>query len=195
MSISPLPQAAPLRVLAEVDALLDQANAAPLWPMSNVDTLELVRVVSGVQAKVAGLRLRAVAEVDSRAAALGVGASSTAGWLRGHCGQRPGAARAAVALAEALTRRYPDTLERLCEGLVSEEAARVIAGTLDEVPAGVDAATMAAAEADLLAHARSCMIRGGWRGSGRTCSTSWTPTGPRPWPRRKPGCSPAGTCT
>ena len=155
MSISPLPQAAPLRVLAEVDALLDQANAAPLWPMSNVDTLELVRVVSGVQAKVAGLRLRAVAEVDSRAAALGAGASSTAGWLRGHCGQRPGAARAAVALAEALTRRYPDTLERLCEGLVSEEAARVIAGTLDEVPAGVDAATMAAAEADLLAHARS----------------------------------------
>ena len=93
MSISPLPQAAPLRVLAEVDALLDQANAAPLWPMSNADTLELVRVVSGVQAKVAGLRLRAVAEVDSRAAALGRGRRRRRGGCAGTAGSalvRPG---------------------------------------------------------------------------------------------------------
>src|SRR5450755_2110313 len=113
MSISSLPLAAPLGVLAEVDALLDEANGAPLWPLSNADTLELVAVATRVQAKVAAVRLRAVAEVDTRGAALGVGASSTAGWLRGHCGQRPGQARAAVALAEALTRRYPQTLEQL----------------------------------------------------------------------------------
>ena len=155
MSITESPAEDAVALLDQVIDLLGKVHTAPLWKLGNTATLELLRRYQTAASMLAGGRLRAVAEVDSRGAALGVGASSTAGWLRGHCGDRPGTARAVVALAEALTRRYPDTLERLCEGLVSEEAARVIAGTLDEVPAGVDAATMAAAEADLLAHARS----------------------------------------
>ena len=155
MSITESPAEDAVALLDQVIDLLAKVHTAPLWKLGNTATLDLLRRYQTAAAMLAGGRLRAVAEVDTRGAALGVGASSTAGWLRGHCGQRPGQARVAVALAEALTRRYPETLEQLSGGVVSEDASRVITSVLDEVPAGVDAATIEAAEGDLLAHART----------------------------------------
>ena len=155
MSITESPAEDAVALLDQVIDLLAKVHTAPLWKLGNTATLDLLRRYQAAAAMLAAGRSKAIAEVDTRGAAVEVGASSTAGWLGGHCGQRPGQARAAVALAQALTTRYPHTLEQLAAGQVSEDAARVIAGTLDQVPAGVDAATVDAAEADLLAHARS----------------------------------------
>lgn len=151
MSITGQPRADALVLLAQVDALLDELNAAPLWPLTNPATLELVAASTRLAAKFASAQLRAVAEVDVRGTATADGAPSTAAWVQGHCRERPGVAKRQVTLARAMRERYTLTAEGLAGGSLSAEHAHVITRHLDGVPEVVDEATMVAAEANLVA--------------------------------------------
>ena len=82
--------------------------------------------------------------------AVEAGASSTAGWLRGSLRVGPQEARRTVAVAAALAQRYPVTAQALAGGGVSLAQVEVICRTLDLLPDRVDAATVAAAEQQLL---------------------------------------------
>ena len=155
MSITTGPGEDALALLAHVDGLLDKLRTAPLWRLGNAQTLELGKAATVVTAKVASLRLAAVREVDTRGTATADGASSTAAWLRGHCLERPGAAKRTVALSRALSERYRAVGEDLAAGLVSADHASVVVRLLDALPDEVDEPTMAAAETDLLARART----------------------------------------
>ena len=137
-------------MLAQVDGLLDRLHAAPLWKLPNADTLTLVKSVTAASAKLASVRLKAIAEVDARGTALAEGASSTAGWIRGHCLERMGSAKRQVALARALRQDYPETGAALAAGGIGADAAHVVVKSLRKVPDCVDEATVAAAEANLL---------------------------------------------
>ena len=134
MSITTGPGEDALTLLAQVEGLLDKLHTAPLWQLGNTQTLELVKAVTVVTAKVASVWLAAVREVDARGTATADGASSTAGWLQGHCRERPGAARRTVALARALSDRYLGVGVDLAGGLISVDHAAVVVRLLDALP-------------------------------------------------------------
>ena len=140
-------------LLDRVIDMLGELNAAPLWSLSNPATLELVKASTVADSMLASVKLRAIAEVETRGTALSDGASSTAGWLRGHCRVRPGTARRLVTLAKALAGRYPGVGEDLAKGAVSADHAQVISHYLDQVPDHVEDATIAEAETHLLTQA------------------------------------------
>ena len=90
------------RERARVDAAFDQLAAAAAEGLAGVaDPLEVAAWGRRVEARVAAVRLAALAEADRRGAARNVGALGTEAWLTGQ-GVAAGAARRDVALAGAL---------------------------------------------------------------------------------------------
>jgi hypothetical protein len=142
------------RALVEVlGEVYDRLISAPLWSLSEPDTLAHVKDLHAVEAKAHAARLLAVGEVESRGSALASGAPSTKAWLAGELRQRPDVAFRDVKVAEALGVRYAATAAALAQGRISADHAHVICRTLDGLPAGLPEKVLLEAEAELLAHA------------------------------------------
>jgi hypothetical protein len=151
MSITTGPGAVALPALVgRLRDVLSGVVDADLVRVSSRELLLLVGEVVAAQAQLAAVRLALVGEVEVRGLALEAGASSTAGWLRGSLRVGPQEARRTVAVAAALAQRYPVTAQALAGGGVSLAQVEVICRTLDQLPDRVDAATVAAAEQQLL---------------------------------------------
>ena len=120
----------PLGLVAVVRQAYGLLVEAPLWSLTDAQTLELVVELTAAAGPGAAARLRGVREVDTRGAATAPGAASTAAWLRGRCRDR-GRAGGRRGVGGAGPGDRPG---------------------LDRLPASVDPATLAAAEADLLGH-------------------------------------------
>jgi hypothetical protein len=143
----------PLGLVALGREVFRRLAAAPLWPLSESQTLELVTELTAAGAEHTAARLVAVREVDTRGSAMTAGASSTAAWLKGTLLERPGAAARTVRMAKALAERYPDTGAKLAAGSISADAAGVLCTALDDLPATLPAGTLAGAEQVLLGQA------------------------------------------
>ena len=108
---------------------------------------ELVRA----EGQLAELRLRVLADAGDLADA--TGAKDAAAWLAHQTRTRFSAAHADLALASALDREHPILATGMREGTVTLDQAQVIRRALDALPARVDSATVALAEAHLVARA------------------------------------------
>jgi hypothetical protein len=140
--------------LAAVDAGVAALAAANLWSMSEHELLEVRVDAEATRGRLESVVLGMTREIDGRGAALRAGASSTAGWLRGVCRQRPAIAHNEVRLAAELDRDLPALAAAVAAGQVPYESARVIAATMRDLPAAVDTATRARGEAFLVEQAR-----------------------------------------
>ena len=103
------------------------------------------------EAQLAELRLRVLA--DAGDVAEQTAAKDAAGWLCHETRVRFDQARADLALAVALDRRYPVVAAALRAGEANVAQARVIVRALDALPDTVDAETVARAEAHLVGEA------------------------------------------
>ena len=119
--------------------------------MSTDDKAAALRGLVCVEAQVAELRLRVLADAGDLAAS--TAAKDVAGWLAQHTRVRFDTARADLMLAVALDRRYPALATALRDGEANVAQARVIVAALDALPDTVDADTLTRAEAHLVAQA------------------------------------------
>ena len=107
----------------------------PLWARSPEQVVGYLDAVQVLEQRLAGLKLRLVREVDSLGVPQKQGAASTVSWLRDRHRVSGGAAKRAVELARALDSEVPAVAAALDAGAVNVEQARLIAATVDRVPA------------------------------------------------------------
>ncbi|WP_158674350.1 DUF222 domain-containing protein, partial [Pseudokineococcus lusitanus] len=134
---------------AAVDALL----AAPLWQTSDAGVREAVVELERQAARLEAVRLRVLAAADERRVGTVAGAPSTADWLVGATTTRAEHARRRVDLAVALQTDLSAAGAALAQGRVTGDQAGVVHTVMTRLPAAVDAATRADAEAFLLEQA------------------------------------------
>ena len=120
--------------------------------MSTEDKACALKGLARVEAQVAELRLRVLADAGDLSP-IATAAKDAAGWLAQQTRVRFDAARADLALAVALDRRYPSLAAALRAGEVNVAQARVIVRALDALPDTVDADTVSRAEAHLVGEA------------------------------------------
>ena len=158
--------------LAALDETLDELGQADVWGLGNQELLgaaqELHRLGCRVQAQLS----RLVAEVDTRGAAVELGAPSTGSWLIWALQLHPGAARRAVRDARALhtdpagplvavseEAREPGGLacarEAFAAGEISPEQVSEVVTALDALPVEVDRETRGLGEEFLVGQART----------------------------------------
>ena len=143
---------AQLAVAAAREAL-ERLREANLWSLTDPDLLDLRIDLEQLRAQLDAAVLSTTREVDARGAAVATGAATTAAWLRGRLRQHPGAAKAEVALANALDTDQQATGAALAAGELSRAHAETIVTGIRALPAGVDYATRRKAESFLLEQA------------------------------------------
>ncbi len=129
-------------VLVQLHAQATDAARAQWWGSSTAELLEQALVMEDVVRTVQAARLRLLAEVDARGAALDAGARSTAAWLTAKARVPYGEAKRTARLAVGLRDHAPRVAEGLAEGGITPAHAEVIADvvrhlagrTLDGVP-------------------------------------------------------------
>ena len=126
--------------------------------MSTEDKACALKGLARVEAQVAHLRLRVL--VDAGDLAEQTAAKDAAGWLTQQTRVRFDAARADLALAGALDRRYPTLAAALRAGDANVAQARVIVRALDALPDTVHADTVSRAEAHLVGEAADLRSQG-----------------------------------
>ncbi|HEY0645198.1 MAG TPA: DUF222 domain-containing protein [Nocardioides sp.] len=126
------------------------ADANPTF-MSVADKATALHGLVAAEGQLAELRLRILADAGDLAAE--TAAKDAAGWLAHHTRTRFADARADLRLAEALDRDRPLLAAAMREGSATLAQARVIDRALSALPSGVDAATVAEAEAHLVERA------------------------------------------
>jgi len=119
------------------------------WRLGESDLVAVTRAVGAQLVQLEALRVRLVAEVESRGTAKALGAGSTAAWLSGMSRMSPGAATGIVNLGKALAER-PETAAALAGGAISTAHARVIVGFFVHLPDGVPRQAHGECEAYLL---------------------------------------------
>jgi hypothetical protein len=145
----------PARVaLGVIDEGISALGEANLWSLSERELLGLRIAQEATLARLHAQVLATTREVDARGAAEAMGASCTAGWLRGRCGLHHGAAKREVQLAVELDTALPVLRAALAAGEVSLAHAQVVAAGIRALPAAVDAATRARGEAYLVGEAK-----------------------------------------
>ena len=138
-------------VASEVRALLKGvAGANPTFLTTAEKATALCELVRA-EAQLAELRLRVLADAGDLADA--TAAKDAAGWLAHETRTRFTDARADLALATALDHERPVLAAGMREGDVTLAQAHVIQRALTALPGSVDAATVALAEAHLVAYA------------------------------------------
>ena len=119
--------------------------------MSTEDKAAALRGLARVEAQVAELRLRVLA--DAGDLAVSTAAKDAAGWLAQHTRVRFDTARADLVLAVALDREHPVLAAAMRVGEVNLAQAHVIRRALAALPASVDADVLTRAEVSLVAQA------------------------------------------
>lgn len=131
------------------DALAEVASVNPSF-MRTPEKAAALAELTRIESQVAELRLRILADADD--VAENFAGRDVAGWLQWATRCRGEDARADLRLALALVRRYPTLGSALREGSANLSQVRVIAKTLDELPAEVPGEVIARAEETLVGH-------------------------------------------
>ncbi|GAB2876328.1 HNH endonuclease signature motif containing protein [Nocardioides pacificus] len=150
-SAGPTPH--PLQACVEtVAAALDEAAGVDPLFLPTAAKADLLVDLAGLEARLAGLKLRVLANASD--VAHEHGARSVASWLAHTTRTHPGACANEGRLASSLEHTYPATGTALREGRLNTAQARVITTALDALPAErLGPATMAEAEHTLIGHA------------------------------------------
>jgi len=131
------------------EALGDVASVNPSF-MRTPEKAAALAELTRVESQVAELRLRILADADDVASELA--GRDVAGWLQWATRCRGEDARADLRLALALDRRYPALSAALREGSANLAQARVVAKSLDDLPAEIPTEIVARAEETLVGH-------------------------------------------
>ena len=125
----------PVAALVErLHAELDQVAEQGLWSMGNEELTETLREATRLAARVAGLELKVASAADSREAADGVGATSTASWWAHATKQTRAEAHRKMRLARALDRDHEPVGDALAAGRLLPDQAGVIVKAVDHLP-------------------------------------------------------------
>jgi len=106
------------------------------WRLGETELVSVTGALSQHIVECEALRVRLVADLESRGTAKATGAGSTAAWLAGTTRMAPGAATGIVKLGQALA-EWTDTAEALKLGRISTAHAKVIVGFFAHLPDGV----------------------------------------------------------
>ncbi len=131
--------------VASVRGVLGQAAEAAAWSLADAELMPLLADLGAVEAQLDELRLRVLAQVESRGLARAAGATSTAALVRDAERVSQRAAGRDVALATALDRDREQTRAALAAGAVNAEQAQVIVCALADLTKQVTTLTDAEA--------------------------------------------------
>ncbi len=106
------------------------------WRLGETELVSVTGALNQHIVECEALRVRLVADLESRGTAKATGAVSTAAWLAGTSRMSPGAATGIVKLGQALA-EWADTAEALKLGRISTAHAKVIVGFFAHLPDGV----------------------------------------------------------
>ena len=146
---TPSPPHPLVRLVDELDALLDHASQANTWSLRPTELQALLPRLTRAKARVAEVELRVLAEADRQSVGSDIGATNTPAWWAHATGQRVPAARGTAHLAAALDTHEP-TRAALAAGTVHTEQARVIITAIDELPSDLGPDLIADAEQHLI---------------------------------------------
>jgi len=118
--------------------LVLQPTSVEMWRLGESEVVAATTGLSQRISELEALRVRMVADLDSRGTAKSLGASSTAAWLSGVTRMSPGAAGRIVHLGKALE-TLPDTAEAVAAGRVSTAHAWEVVRFFERSPGGVPA--------------------------------------------------------
>ena len=155
MQPTPMPISDPAvrGAFASLTAGVDTLAGRPLPLLGDNDLLAAARELVAVTARVDAARLALYAEIDTRGAALTVGASSTLAWIKAATRARHGDAVRDLALGHALRDQRTQTATALAAGEVHLAHAEQIRATLAALPDHLDPAIIDQAETRLLGDA------------------------------------------
>src|SRR4051812_25363563 len=108
-----------LETIADV---LTDAATAPLWSCGDAALVSECETLHRLEQRLAGLKLRVLAEIDHRGLARELGATSTTAWVRWRLRLPAGTAARMVRLARSLV-AYRATASALAAGDVTAEQA------------------------------------------------------------------------
>ena len=163
----PEPRSAVASALEAASAAVAGAAAIAPDTVAGGDLADAVASAARLEAQVAALRLRLVAEADRRQVAAETGATGTDAWVAKLTGSTPRAAAAGVRLARLLTGRYAGTREALAAGTINADQTRVIVEAAERLPDDVTSEERALAEAGLVAKAAARMDAARLRNAAR----------------------------
>ncbi len=150
-------------MLSSIDAALEALSADVLAAMANDQFEALVNAAPATKAKFDAFWLRFLAAADQRGTWRAEGCRDTAAWVAWKTGDRRGAARREVELAERVA-GMPAVADALAGGRVSRakagELVRAVGATVDEQAALVETATEQSVEEVAAAVTRWCHDHG-----------------------------------
>ena len=118
-----------------IEAFADPTGVEP-WRLGETELVSVTGALSQHIVECEALRVRLVADLESRGTAKATGAGATAAWLAGTTRMAPGAATGIVKLGQALA-EWTDTAEALKLGRISTAHAKVIVSFFAHLPDGV----------------------------------------------------------
>ena len=165
---------------AQIDDILKTVRHAPVWSMSAAETREAMVELTRLEAQIVELQLRVAHHAQAVEVEADSGATSTANWWAHATNQTRSAAHRKTRLAAALgSEAFEPVRAALAEGRLLVDQAQVIVTAVDALPADLDLAVVAEAQATLVGYAdtttpRSC-------GSSGTVTSRWSlPRSARP---------------
>lgn len=132
--------------LTDAAAAVAGALGEPVWMLGDRDLTSVVGSALALVARTQALLARLVGEVDARGLATETGAPTTVAWLRHRHKLAPVEAAKLVRTAAALRAGLPATNAAVAAGTISLSHAHGIARACNDLPAGLDEDTAAAAE-------------------------------------------------
>jgi len=133
----------------DVDGALADPCGVQVWRLVEAELVSTTRAVCQRITDLEALRVRLVADLDTRGTTKTLGAGSTASWLSGVTRIAPGAATQIVNLGKALVSR-PETAAAFDAGAINAGHAKVIVNFFTHLPDGVPAEALPECESHLL---------------------------------------------
>jgi hypothetical protein len=154
MSVQPLRPAPRVpEEVAHARSSVRSAAAVPVGTLGVDDLAEAIQATAALEAQVAALHLRLVAEADRRKVAESLGATGADAWVAALTGSTRAVVAGGLWLARRLEETYDATRQAFAAGAISQAQARVVVEASDRLPEAVSQEQRAFAEAGLVAKA------------------------------------------
>jgi ParB-like chromosome segregation protein Spo0J len=161
MSVQPLRPAPRVpEEVAHARSSVRSAAAVPVGTLGVDDLAEAIQATAALEAQVAALHLRLVAEADRRKVAESLGATGADAWVAALTGSTRAVVAGGLWLARRLEETYDATRQAFAAGAISQAQARVVVEASDRLPEAVSQEQRAFAEAGLVAKAGPRSRRG-----------------------------------
>lgn len=153
------PEHPALSALRVVDEALDLLADANLWSLSDDESLDVRTQLQRLTSRLAAATLRSTRDLDTRGAAVAVGATSLTSWLANVLHLHPGEAARQIRLSQRLSESLPSASAALSRGVITPAAAELIADTDRDLAAVATAGERDDADAFLAAQAELLGLR------------------------------------